>query len=394
MNSNYLMPTYRRLTVSFDRGQGVWLWDTRGRKYLDALSGIAVTGLGHCHPEVSAAISKQAATLIHTSNLYHIPLQQQLAEKLCTIANMEQAFFCNSGAEAVESAIKLARLHGHQRGCDKPAIVVMEEAFHGRTMATLSATGNPKVQQGFEPLVSGFIRSRYGDLEALQQLATSRDDITAVLIEPVQGEGGINIAASAYLQGLRALCDQYGWLLIFDEIQSGIGRTGRWFACQHSDVLPDVITTAKGLGNGMPIAACLSRGPARDVFQSGNHGSTFGGNPLACAAALATLAVMEQQDIPALAATTGAWLLQACKTRLSALPAVREIRGLGMMLGIELDRPCTELVTKALERQLLINVTADKVIRLLPPLIMQQPQARQLMDILQSLIEDFTAGCC
>jgi len=367
------------------------LWDIEGHKYLDALSGIAVTGLGHCHPKVSAAISKQAETLIHTSNLYQIPLQQQLAEKLCTVANMEQAFFCNSGAEAVESAIKLARLYGHRQGCDKPVIVVMEQAFHGRTMATLSATGNPKIQQGFEPLVSGFIRTPYNNLAKLQQLTSNRTDICAVLVEPVQGEGGIQIASSTFLQGLRQLCTEHGWLLMFDEIQSGIGRTGHWFACQHSKVLPDVITTAKGLGNGIPIAACLSRGPARNIFQAGNHGSTFGGNPLASAAALSTLTTMEQEDILENATCTGNWLLQSCQSRLLPLPAVREIRGLGMMLGIELDRPCTELVTMALERRLLINVTAGNVIRLLPPLIMKRPQAMQLLDILQSLIEDFTA---
>ena len=385
------MPTYHRLPVAFSRGQGVWLWDSEGRKYLDALSGIAVTGLGHCHPEVSAAICRQAKALIHTSNLYQIPLQQQLAQKLCTVAAMEQAFFCNSGAEAVETAIKLARLYGHQRNLQQPTIVVMEQSFHGRTLATLSATGNPKVQHGFEPLVRGFVRTPYEDLEVLQRLAANRKDIVAVLIEPVQGEGGIHIASKHYLQGLRQLCTEHGWLLMFDEIQCGIGRSGRWFASQHSDVLPDVMTTAKGLGNGMPIAACLSRGPARDVLQPGNHGSTFGGNPLACAAALATLTTMEQQDIPGSVAIMGNWLLQTCKSRLLPLAVVSKVRGLGMMLGIELDRPCAELVTMALKRQLLINVTAGNVVRLLPPLILEQTHADQLMDILQTLLEDFTA---
>jgi len=370
----------------------VWLWDNEGRKYLDALSGIGVTGLGHCHPEVSAAICRQANTLIHTSNLYQIPLQQQLAQKLCTLAQMEQAFFCNSGAEAVETAIKLARLYGHQHGLEQPAIVVMDQSFHGRTLATLSATGNSKVQQGFEPLVSGFVRCPYDDLEAMQQLTANRDDITAVLLEPVQGEGGIHVASRHYLQGLRELCTARGWLLMFDEIQCGIGRTGQWFACQHSQVQADVLTTAKGLGNGMPVAACLGRGPARDVLQPGNHGSTFGGNPMACAAALATLTTMEHQKIPDHAASIGNLLLRACQDRLLPLPAVREIRGLGLMIGIELDRPCGELVNMALQRQLLINVTANNVVRLLPPLVLDPAQAQQILDILQPLIEDFTGA--
>jgi acetylornithine aminotransferase len=323
-----LMSNYARLPVAFERGEGVWLWDTEGRRYLDALAGIAVCGLGHAHPSLSAALCEQARTLIHTSNLYGVPLQERLAERLCKLSSMERVFFANSGAEANEAAIKLARLHGHQRGIERPGIVVMEGSFHGRTLATLTATGNTRIQQGFEPLVEGFVRVPYDDLDAVHQAAEQHPEITAVLVEPITGEGGIRVPDPGYLRGLRELCDQRGWLLMLDEIQAGIGRTGRWFAFQHADIRPDVMTLAKGLANGVPIGACLAAGPAADLFGPGSHGSTFGGNPLVCRAALSVLEVIERDGLLARATEIGDYLRKRLRERLRGQEGVLEIRGL------------------------------------------------------------------
>lgn len=386
-----LMANYARLPVAFARGEGAWLWDTDGEAYLDALSGIAVCGLGHAHPAVAKALCEQANTLVHTSNVYRIPRQEQLGARLHALTGMDRAFFCNSGAEANEAAIKLARLHGHNQGIANPAIVVMEGSFHGRTLATLSATGNAKIQAGFEPLVTGFIRVPHGDLAAIEALADN-PDIVAVLVEPITGEGGIRVPAPGYLQGIRRLCDARGWLMMLDEIQTGVGRTGRWFAYQHEDVLPDVLSLAKGLGNGVPIGACLARGAAAEVFGPGTHGSTFGGNPLVCAAALAVLHTIEQDDLVAHAEQMGAYLLEGFRSRLGDLAGVKEIRGKGLMLGIELDRPCPELVKLALDKRLLINVTAGSVIRLLPPLILNRDEADRILDTVDALVRDLLAA--
>lgn len=386
------MPTYARQPVTFVRGEGVWLWDTEDRRYLDAIAGIAVCGLGHAHPGVAAALCEQAKRLLHTSNLYQIEAQQQLGDRLTQLADMDRVFFGNSGAEANEAAIKLARLHAHQRGIADPAILVMESSFHGRTMATLTATGNRKTQAGFEPLVQGFVRVPYNDLEAIDRVAANRTNIVAVLVEPIQGEGGVILPASDYLTGLRARCDQHGWLLMLDEIQTGMGRTGRLFAHQHQGIRPDVMTLAKGLANGVPIGACLARGAAADVLGPGSHGSTFGGNPLACRAALAVLQALEDEALPAQAARQGAALLERLRTALGDQPGVREIRGLGLMIGIELARDCTELVGQALAQGLLINVTAGRVLRLLPPLILDDEQLALLADGLIRLIQHFLAS--
>ena len=388
--ADHLMNTYKPLPVSFDHGEGAYLFDTRGERYLDALSGIAVCGLGHAHPAVSKAICEQAGRLLHTSNLYRIGLQEQLADELCKVAGMDRVFFSNSGAEANEAAIKLARLHGHHRGIDNPQIIVTEGSFHGRTLATLTATGNRKIQAGFEPLVKGFLRAPYDDLQAVRTIAENSPDVVAVLVEPITGEGGIRIPAPDYLRELRALCDTHNWLLILDEIQTGMGRTGRWFAHQHTGIVPDVMTLAKGLGNGMPIGACLARGEAAGVFQPGNHGSTFGGNPLAASAALAVLRTIGTEGLADRAAELGTHMLEAFRQRLSGVPGVVEIRGCGLMLGIELDRPCAALMQQALERGLLINVTADKVVRLLPPLIISTEQADTIIAGVCELIEQFT----
>ncbi|MFN3595056.1 MAG: aspartate aminotransferase family protein [Thiobacillaceae bacterium] len=390
--SDYLMQTYARQTVAFVRGEGVWLYDAAGVRYLDALAGVAVNGLGHAHPRLAQALCAQAGRLIHTSNLYRIPEQERLAERLCQLAGLERVFFCNSGAEANEAAIKLARLHGHNRGVENPAIVVMERSFHGRTLATLSATGSRKVQAGFEPLVTGFVRVPFGDAQAVARLAEHHNNIVAVLVEPYQGEGGINVPQADYLTRLRQICDSNGWLLMLDEVQSGVGRTGKWFAFQHTEILPDVMTLAKGLGSGVPIGACLARGAAAEAFTPGKHGSTFGGNPLACTAALTTLEVIEQEGLLANAAEVGAYIRQDLAERLQGVAGVREIRGQGLMIGIELDRPCGDLVGRALERRLLINVTADSVVRLLPPLILRREEAALLTATLAELIRDFLAG--
>ncbi|HEC07187.1 MAG TPA: aspartate aminotransferase family protein [Thiolapillus brandeum] len=387
---NVLMNTYNRLPVTFVRGEGVYLHDDQGKTYLDAISGIAVCGLGHAHPEVSRAICEQAGALVHTSNLYGIAHQQELGEKLVELSGMEKVFFANSGAEANEAAIKLARLHGHKQGrIDNPVILVMEESFHGRTLATLTATGNRKVQAGFEPLVQGFARVPYGDLDALKTAADNLKGIVAVLVEPVQGEGGINIPPDGYLPGIRELCDRHDWLMMLDEIQTGMGRTGKPFAFQHHELTPDVMTLAKALGNGVPIGACLANGKAADLFAPGNHGSTFGGNPLACAAGLAVVEQLTTNRLWEQAASKGAALASGLAQKLDGVEGFVEIRSLGLMLGIQLDRPCAELVGLALEKGLLINVTADSVVRLLPPLIISDEQIGQLTDELSGLITGF-----
>ncbi len=386
--ANTLMTAYARLPVSFEKGDGAWLWDADGKRYLDAISGIAVCSLGHAHPAVAKALCEQAGRLVHTSNLYGIQRQQALGDRLTAVAGMERAFFANSGAEANEAAIKLARLHGHGRGIERPAIVVMEGGFHGRTLATLSATSNRKVQAGFEPLVSGFLRVPYGDLEAIGALSKNKD-IVAVLVEPVQGENGIRIPADDYLPGIRQLCDDNGWLMMLDEIQTGLCRSGEWFAWQHSGARPDVLTSAKALGNGVPIGACLARGAAAERFHPGNHGSTFGGNPLACAAALAVLDTMDTLGLAGRAKAVGERLLGDFAAALANTDGVCEIRGQGLLLAIELDRPCAELVQQALNQGLLINVTAGNVVRLLPPLTLSDDEAAILVDILSALIRRF-----
>lgn len=385
-DSSALMNNYgdRRLTLV--RGEGPWVWDSSGKRYLDAISGIAVCGLGHAHPEITRAIAGQASTLVHCSNLYNIPAQQQLATALCAASGMDKVFFGNSGAEANEAAIKIARLHGHARGIEVPTIIVMERAFHGRTLATLTATGNRKVQAGFEPLVRGFVRAPYDDIEAVATIAHNNPSIVAVLVEPIQGEGGVHVPAPDYLARLRALCDSHGWLLMLDEIQTGSGRTGTFFHYQQRGLVPDVVTLAKGLGNGMPIGACLARGPAADLFGPGKHGSTFGGNPVACAAGLATLRVLEAENLYARARMLGERLCGELRTALADCASVRDIRGSGLMIGIELDRPCGELVERAAEAGLLINVTAESVIRLLPPLILGDAEAEHLVTGLVALI--------
>jgi acetylornithine aminotransferase len=386
---SYLMNTYARQPVAFVRGEGVWLWDEAGNKYLDALAGVAVNGLGHAHPKLTQAICEQVNNLIHTSNIYGVLRQEQLAERLCALSGMDKVFFCNSGCEANEAAIKLARLYGHHKGIATPTIIVMEKAFHGRTMATLTATGSRKVQAGFEPLLTGFARVPYNDVEAVRQVAEHNHDVVAVLVEPIQGEGGIKIPDADYLRALRLICDTKGWLLMLDEVQSGIGRTGTWFGFQHTDIVPDVMTLAKGLGSGVPIGACVARGAAADVFQPGNHGSTFGGNPLACTAGLTTLQVLEADHLLANATHIGAQIVDGFKQALAGMAGIKQIRGVGMMIGIELDRPCGELVKLALAQHLLINVTADNVIRLVPPLVMNQAEAQLLIDGLSPIIRGF-----
>ncbi len=384
-----LMSTYNRLPVTFARGEGARLWDTDGNEYLDALSGIAVCNLGHAHPTVTRALCEQAGKLIHTSNLYGIGGQEALGNALTALAGMDQVFFGNSGAEANEAAIKLARLYGSRRGVRTPAIVVMDNSFHGRTLATLSATGNRKVQAGFEPLVQGFIRVPFGDLDALRAVAAHQPDVVAVMVEPIQGEGGINVPPADYLPGVRALCDDRGWLMILDEIQTGMARTGRPFAYQHFDFRPDVLTVAKALGNGVPIGACLARGEAADLFAPGNHGSTFGGNPLACAAALTVCETIREQRLWETAEAIGTRIQGGLRAILAGVDGVIEIRGQGLMIGIQLDRPCGALVTEALNQGLLINVTAESVVRLLPPLITSEQQADQLVTKLGGLVSDF-----
>ncbi len=384
-----LMASYARLPVAFERGQGAWLWDQYNKKYLDAISSIAVCGLGHAHEAVTQALCDQAGRLVHTSNLYRIPLQEQLAARLTSLSGMDNVFFCNSGAEANEAALKIARLYGHARGIETPAVVVMEGSFHGRTLATLSATGNRKVQAGFEPLVQGFVRVPYDDLETLTTVAQNGVEIVAILLEPVQGEGGVIVPAAGYLTQVRALCDKQGWLLLLDEVQTGMCRTGKWFAYQHEGVLPDVMTLAKALGNGVPIGACLARGRAAELIQPGQHASTFGGNPLACRAAHAVVDTLEREALAARAAELGSSLLTRLGSSLSGVEGVRGIRGKGLMLGIELDRPCLDLVGQALAAGILINVTAERVVRLLPPLILKDTEAEQIVEQVTELITRF-----
>ena len=389
MTTDALMNTYGTRAATLVKGEGARLWDADGNEYLDALSGIAVCGLGHSHPGIAAAVAEQAGTLTHCSNFFGIPNQQKLADKLRDISGMSNVFFGNSGAEANEAAIKMARLFGHKKGIKLPTIVVMDNAFHGRPLATLTASGSRKVQAGFEPLVRGFARSPYNDIEALTVIGDNNPNICAVLVEPIQGEGGIRIGDGDYLQKLRAVCDQRGWLLMLDEVQTGNGRTGKYFCYQHSGILPDVVTTSKGLGNGVPIGACLASGEAAELMQPGNHGSTFGGNPLSCAAALAAVTAIVDGGLDHRAAELGDRIMAGFKTELAGVAHVKDIRGMGCMIGIELDRPCKSLFMTAMAQGLIINVTADSVIRLLPPMIMTDSEADQLVAILAPLIKDF-----
>ncbi|MDA0979220.1 MAG: aspartate aminotransferase family protein [Proteobacteria bacterium] len=387
MTSEAVMPTYGRQDVAFTSGEGAWLTDSNGKRYLDALSGLAVVILGHANPAVARTLADQGSTLLHTSNLYHIPQQEQLAEKLKAISGMDNMFFANSGAEANECAIKIARLYGHKQGIDNPSIIVADASFHGRTLATLTATGNRKVQAGFEPLVHGFVRVPYNDVEAVNSVAEHNKSVVAVMVEPIQGEGGIRVPDDDYLKELRRICDEHDWLLILDEIQTGNARTGTYFCYQQSGIVPDVVTVAKGLGNGIPIGVCLARGKASEVLGPGNHGSTFGGNPLSCAVGNTVLDEVERLDLATRAAELGDRMMAQFQERLGGLNNVRDIRGKGLMIGIELDQPCGELVGKALEKGLLINVTAERVVRLLPPLIISDEEAEQIVNGVCDLIE-------
>lgn len=385
---DHLMNTYRRLPITLTHGEGVWVWDTQGNKYLDALSGIAVTGLGHAHPAVTRTIQEQAARLLHTSNLFHIAHQSALADRLCRLTGLDQAFFCNSGAEAVEAALKLIRLYGHHKGIEFPHVLVMQKAFHGRTFATISAGGNASVQKGFQPLVPGFIHVPYNDVVALETQG-DRPDIAAVLVEPIQGEGGIIVPNDNYLKQLRTLCDERGWLLVVDEIQTGMGRTGTLFAYQAHSILPDIITVAKGLANGVPIGACVAQEKVATLFHPGNHGSTFGGNPLACAAAITTLKTIEEEELWENAKKQGALLLEGLKEKLKNNPHVKEVRGKGLMIGVELDRPARPILPLGLAAGLLFNVTNESVIRLLPPLIINETHVHSILDKLPIIIDNF-----
>ncbi len=391
--SKHIMNTYGRLPVSFVKGDACYLYDEQGQRYLDALTGIAVCGLGHSHPAVSKAISEQAQTLMHTSNLYGIPKQELLADKLCELSAMDTVFFSNSGAEANEAAIKIARRYGHTiKNIDLPTIIVTHKSFHGRTLSTLSATGNQKVQVGFEPLVPGFIHVDYNDMNAIKQVADTHNNIVAIMVEPIQGEGGLMTPSDHYLSNIRDFCDENDYLMILDEIQTGICRTGKWFAGQHANIVPDIMTLAKGLGNGFPIGACLAKGQASEILIPGTHGSTFGGNPLACAAALATIETMQTDKLDLRAAELGDYFQQGFKQSLTPLITqgkVVDIRGKGLMIGIELDRPCAELVKKALDKKLLMNVTADSVVRLLPALITSNAQADEMIAIVSQLITEY-----
>lgn len=385
------METYKRLPVAFESGDGAWLTDTQGDRYLDALAGIAVCSLGHAHPEVAAAVSDQAARLIHTSNLYEMPLQEQLAQTLCQLSGFDRVFFNNSGAEANETAIKVCRKYGHDRGVEKPVIITMDGGFHGRTLATLTATGNGKQQESFAPLPEGFIHVPYNDVAALEVLAADTS-VVAVMLEAIQGEGGVIIPDKGYLKQVAALCDRHGWLLVVDEVQTGLCRTGRWFAFQHEDIQPDVMTLAKSLGNGVPIGACLVTEKTAATLTPGTHGSTFGGNPLAARAALTVIETMESQKLDQRAAQLGASMLDGFHRQLAGLDGVRDIRGKGLMLGIELEEECRELVERALQQRLLINVTRGNVVRLLPPLVLSDEDAGRIVTMLTDLIRDFVTG--
>ena len=385
--SNHLMNTYATLPVAFERGEGAWLWDENGKRYLDAIGGLGVCALGHAHPEVTRVISDQAGKLIHTANLVRIPWQEKLAGALVEITGMDRVFVANSGTEAIECALKITRIIGHQRGFNNPGVIVMENSFHGRSLAALSATGSRKVQAGFEPLVSGFLRVPYADSDAVAKIASNSNEVVAVLVEPIQGEAGIMVPESGYLETLRAICDEKGWLLIFDEIQSGLCRTGKWYAHQHEDVQPDILTTAKALANGFPIGACVARGAAADAFSPGRHGSTFGGNPLASRTACTVLDIMRSEDLNARVEQTGERMLGAFRSRLQDNPNVQDIRGRGLMIGIELNQDVNQLKTAALDQGLLLNVTRDSVVRLLPPLIIDEAQADQIVDTVCKLIK-------
>ncbi len=385
--TSHIMPTYGRLPVTFVKGDGVWLWDTDNQRYLDALSGIAVCNLGHAHPAVHQAICNQSQQLLHTSNLYGIEPQERLAARLTELSGMKNVFFCNSGTEANEAALKIARLWGHQQGIDKPLVITFQQSFHGRTFGAMSATGNVKIQQGFEPLLPGFLHIPYNDVAALQQAIDNHPDVVAVLLEPVQGEGGVNIPADDYLNQVRKFCDQHDLLMMLDEVQTGIGRTGEFLAFQHNDIVPDVCTLAKALGNGVPIGACLATGKAAHILNPGQHGSTFGGNHLACSAALAVLDTLEKDRLIGQVASKGALICQQLQQKLAGFPAVSDIRHKGLMIGIDLTEPCGHLVAEALEEKLLINVTAEKTIRLLPPLIISDDQIDIMTDILSKLIK-------
>ena len=383
------MTTYAPMNVTFDHGEGAWLWDTEGKQYLDALAGIAVCGLGHAHPAVAKAVSEQASKLIHTSNLYQIENQQQLADALCRLSGLDRVFFSNSGVEANEAAIKIARMYGNVNGVSSPSIIVMENSFHGRTLATLTATGNRNAQAGFEPLVQGFIRAPFNNIEAIENIAANSSNIVAVMVEPIQGEGGINVPDADYLVKLREICDQNNWLLILDEIQTGMARTGKWFAYQHTGIVPDIMTLAKALGNGVPIGACVANEKAASVMKPGSHGSTFGGNPLACAAGLAVIDTIEKEGLVEQAASSGTKLLDSLKANLAGVDGVADIRGMGLMIGIALERPCKELVTTALQDGLLISVQSEHVIRLLPPLNISDEQIQLISDKLTTLVTGF-----
>ncbi|MFK7815288.1 MAG: aspartate aminotransferase family protein [Gammaproteobacteria bacterium] len=390
VTKNTLMPTYARKEITFVSGNGVWLTSDKQEKYLDALAGIAVCGLGHAHPEVAKAIADQASTLTHTSNIYRIELQEELGQKLCQLSGMDAVFFGNSGAEANEAAIKLARLHGHHKNISEPAIIVMEHSFHGRTMATLTATGNRKAHAGFEPLVPGFVRAPYNDVESVENILQNNTNISAILVEPIQGEGGIRIPESNYLSKLKLLCEKHEILLMLDEVQTGNGRTGKWFCFQHTNIHPDVLVTAKGLGNGVPIGACLTKGHAASLFAPGSHGSTFGGNPLACRASLATLHAIEKNKLLLNATNIGNYIVKELQEKLSTNKLVKEVRGKGLMIGIEMSIPCTELVDSCLNKKLLINVTAEKIIRLLPPLIFNKSNADSMIELLTQSINELS----
>ncbi|BCA97144.1 acetylornithine aminotransferase [Legionella antarctica] len=385
-----LITCYNPMPITFTHGEGVWLYDEQGKAYLDGLSGIAVCGLGHAHPDVTRTIQQQASKLLHTSNAFHIKEQELLAAKLTTMAGMEQVFFANSGAEANEAAIKLTRLFGHNKGVETPSIIVMERAFHGRTMATLTASGSRKVQAGFEPLVPGFIRAPFNDLEAIHKIAANREDVVAVMIEPIQGEGGIYAAEEGYLRALAQLCEQHDWMLILDEIQTGNGRTGKLYSCMHYNIQPDILTTAKGLGNGLPIGACLMSKKAVNLFKPGNHGSTFGGNPLACATALTVLEVIERDKLCEKVTKNSAILMDKLIRNLGEHPHVKAIRGKGYMIGIELDRPATDIRAVGLANGVIFNITAETVIRLLPPLIINEDEIEELVKRLTLTISQFT----
>ncbi len=386
------MNTYARQPVAFVRGQGVWLWDEAGKKYLDALAGIAVNTLGHNHPRLVRALSEQIARLIHSSNLFQVPLQEQAADRLAEITGLDEVFFCNSGLEANEAAIKVARKYGHERGIAEPAIIVMEKAFHGRSLATLSATGSRKVQAGFEPLVQGFVRVPLNDLEAVRQVAGHNRSVAAVFVEPIQGEGGINVARLDYLRELKEICDRNEWLFMSDEVQCGLGRSGKWFVYQHAGFLPDVVPLAKGLGSGVPVGACVVGGRARGVLKPGNHGSTFGGNPLAMTAVCTTIDTVRDEGLLANAERVGAAVRDGLAAALRGVAGVVEVRGRGLMIGIELDRPCGELVRAALEDGLVINVTAENVVRLLPALILSEAEGREVLERLVPLVKAFLAS--